>query len=57
MADKLTHEELEQKIAKIEAENKEMQWLHEKIQQIEPYFPFYGDVTEFNTERTILDLV
>jgi len=59
MNDKPTYQELEERIAKMEAEYKEMLWLREKIQvqQIEPYIPFYGDVAEFNTERTILDLV
>lgn len=44
--------ELEMKLAKTE-------WLsqEENISDNEPYIPFYGDVTQLNTKRTILDNV
>ena len=54
-----TCQELKNKISELEAKLAETQWLHDKenISEKEPYMPFYGDVTELNTERTILDNV
>jgi PAS domain S-box-containing protein len=53
-----TYQELKEKVSKLEAELIKTKWLHEKENnQTEPYIPFYGDVNELNTERTILDFV
>jgi len=40
-------------------EHNDLLWLHESenLNHNETYTPFYGDVTELNTERTIIDLV
>jgi len=59
MEPKPSYQELVEINRRLEAENKEMQWLREKeqIPETEPYAPFYGDVTELNTQRTILDSV
>lgn len=52
---------LEQKIIELQIEREELQWLLDKNNEIntciKDYIPFYGDVTELNTERTILDFV
>lgn len=47
------------KIKELEAKLTETQWLHEEknIVGTKPYIPYYGDVTQLNTERTILDTV
>ncbi len=54
-----TCQELKDKISELEAKLVKTQWLHDKenIAEKEPYIPFYGDVTELNTERSILDNV
>lgn len=46
-----------QKISDLEAQLAKTQWLYDKknIENTEPFVPYYGDVTELNTERTILD--
>ena len=56
---KATYQELTNRISELEAKLAETQWLHDKenVSEKEPYMPFYGDVTELNTERTILDNV
>ena len=53
------YQELKKKVSELEGKLAETQWLHDKesIAEKEPYIPFYGDVTELNTERTILDNV
>lgn len=53
------YDELTDRISKLEAQLAKTQWLHEKqnIGSKEPYIPYYGDLTELNTERTILDMV
>lgn len=53
-------EQLKQRIAELESEKTELQWLLDKDKTGESnkaYHPFYGDVTQLNTERTILDAV
>jgi PAS domain S-box-containing protein len=56
---KPTIQELTVKIAELEKKLARTEWLHEKknIENGKPYIPFYGDITELNTERTILDNV
>ncbi|MBN2662360.1 MAG: PocR ligand-binding domain-containing protein [Bacteroidales bacterium] len=36
---------------------RDLSWLHENLNNQPIYTPHYGDVTELNTERTIIDLV
>lgn len=54
-----TYQELVNRVAELEAKLAKTQWLDEKenIMDIEPYIPFYGDLTDLNIERTILDTV
>lgn len=54
-----TNQELRNKVAELEARLAKTEWLHEKenVQETALYIPFYGDVTELNIERTILDNV
>lgn len=46
-------------INEIQFDINDLLWLHESenINNNVPYSPFYGDVTELNTERTIIDIV
>ncbi len=56
---KPTYQELLDKVSELEAGLAKTEWLYEKknVSEIETYTPYYGDVTELNTERTILDNV
>jgi PAS domain S-box-containing protein len=57
--EKPTYRELENRVLELEAKLAKTEWLNEKddISSSEPYIPFYGDVTELNTARTILHMV
>ena len=54
---KPTYQELTEKVAGLEIELTKTQWLYktENTSEVLPYNPDYGDLTELNTERTILD--
>jgi len=54
-----SYDELTRKIEILESELARTEWLHDKENAVSDitYVPFYGDVTELNTERTILDAV
>lgn len=57
--EKPTYQELKEKVSQLELELTKTQWLHKNENGVEtlPYNPDYGDLTELNTERTILDNV
>jgi PAS domain S-box-containing protein len=50
---------MNRKVEELEAKLAKTLWLHEKehAKGEDHYTPFYGDVTELNTERTILDSI
>lgn len=55
--DKSTYLHLITKISELETQLAKTQWLNDKenTYNAEQFIPYYGDVTELNTERTILD--
>ena len=54
-----TYNQLINRITELESKLAKTEWLLEKESRIsdEPYTPYYGDITELNSERTILDNV